>query len=177
MALISIPAPSHAATERPVAPEHNPPGDIPDTQVFVVYRSPLGFVLKVPEGWARRDRADGADFTDKLDGVSVTVAAAPGTPPDRKAIEATYVPAIEKSHRAPIIGKVEKARLPAGFSWRVSYTANSDPNPVTSKQVRMEHETYLFFRNGKVATLDLSAPAGADNVDQWALMARSFQWR
>ena len=34
------------AAEAPVAAEHNPPGDIPDTQVFVAYDLPLGFTIK-----------------------------------------------------------------------------------------------------------------------------------
>ena len=36
--------PAHA--EKAVAPEKNPPGDIPDTQVFIDYTSPEGFTLK-----------------------------------------------------------------------------------------------------------------------------------
>ena len=47
------------AAEQPLKPEKNPPGDIPDNQVFIDYSSPLGFALKVPEGWARQDLADG----------------------------------------------------------------------------------------------------------------------
>jgi HKD family nuclease len=38
--------------EQPLKPEKNPPGDIPDNQVFIDYVSTLGFSLKVPEGWA-----------------------------------------------------------------------------------------------------------------------------
>ena len=48
-----------SSTEKPVVPEKNPPGDIPDNQVFIEYRSPLGFKIKVPEGWARRESSDG----------------------------------------------------------------------------------------------------------------------
>src|SRR5467141_3985905 len=32
-----------ATTERPLQPEKNPPGDIPDNQFFVQYTSPRGF--------------------------------------------------------------------------------------------------------------------------------------
>jgi len=56
------------------------------------------------------------------------------------------------------------------------YTSNSDPDPVTGKQVRLENNAYLFFKNGKLATLRLWAPLGADNVDQWKLISRSFRW-
>jgi len=47
---------------------------------------------------------------------------------------------------------------------------------VTNKQVRLENNRYLFFHNGQLATLTLSAPVGADNVDQWARIAGSFKW-
>src|SRR5690348_11449932 len=66
--------------EPPAAAEKNPPGDIPDSQVFVEYRSPLGFRLKVPEGWARTDRSDGARFVDKYDSVDISVAGARAVP-------------------------------------------------------------------------------------------------
>jgi len=32
-----------ALAQKRIAPEKNPPGDIPDDQVFIEYRSPLGF--------------------------------------------------------------------------------------------------------------------------------------
>ena len=44
-----------AAGQAPVPAESNPPGDIPDTTVYVPYRSAAGHVaLKVPEGWSRK---------------------------------------------------------------------------------------------------------------------------
>jgi hypothetical protein len=58
----------------------------------------------------------------------------------------------------------------------IVYTSNSDPNAVTDKQIRLENNRYLFYRAGHEAALTLSAPAGADNVDQWQLMANSFRW-
>src|SRR4051794_38360140 len=62
---VQVAAGSAIAAEKAVAPEHNPPGDIPDTQVFVTYASPLGFTIKVPEGWSRKDDAQSAVFSDK----------------------------------------------------------------------------------------------------------------
>ena len=51
----------------PNAPEVNPPGDIPDNQVFVAYVAPDGaYKLKVPEGWARSEADGVTTFTDKL---------------------------------------------------------------------------------------------------------------
>lgn len=163
------------AAEQPVAAEKNPPGDIPDTQVFIDYAAPQGFALKVPEGWARTDRADGASFVDKLDGVVVTISKADAAP-TAAAARATYVPELEKTERAVKVTAVKSATLPAGKAVRIVYTSNSEPNAVTSRQVRLENERYLFFNDGKVVTLELYAPKGADNVDQWQLMSKSFRW-
>src|ERR1700694_2356688 len=42
------------STETAVAPEVNPPGDIPDTQAFVKYSNAAGgYQVEVPAGWAR----------------------------------------------------------------------------------------------------------------------------
>src|SRR5262249_56980354 len=75
-----IPAPVATAQEQPITPEVNPPGDIPDSQVFVTYASPAGFSIKVPEGWARTERSDGAHFADKYGRVDISVAPAASAP-------------------------------------------------------------------------------------------------
>ena len=59
----------------------------------------------------------------------------------------------------------------------VSYSSNSELNPVTEKAIREENERYFFWQNGKVVTLTLSSPYGADNADQWDLMSKSFRWQ
>jgi hypothetical protein len=48
---------------------------------------------------------------------------------------------------------------------------------VTGKQVRLEEEIYLFYNHGTLAMLQLWAPQGADNVDQWKRMVESFHWQ
>ncbi len=167
---------SAMAQEQPVAPEANPPGDIPDSQVFVAYTSQLGFLLSVPEGWARTDRADGAQFADKYDTVDISVASAPNQP-TVQTVRASDVGVLEKTGRAVKIVSVKSVTLPAGKAVLIRYASNSAPNTVTGKQIRLENDRYLFFKAGRLATLDLSAPAGADNVDQWKLMSESFRWR
>lgn len=166
--------PAHA--EKAVAPEKNPPGDIPDTQVFITYASPAGYALKVPEGWARSVDGSGVRFADKLDAVSVALSDQV-QPLTLSQVKAGIVPALEQAGRAVKVSKVSEVSLPAGRAFRIDYSANSDPNPVTTKQVRLEANRYLIFHAGKLATLDLSAPYGADNVDQWRLMAHSFRWQ
>lgn len=166
--------PAHA--EKAVAPEKNPPGDIPDSQVFISYANPAGYALKVPEGWARSEAGADVRFVDKLDAVSVTLSDQ-ALPLSQSLAKTVFVPELEKAGRAVKIDKVSEVTLPAGHAIRIDYSANSDPNPVTSKQVRLEANRYLISHAGKLATLDLSAPYGADNVDQWRLMAQSFRWK
>lgn len=163
------------AQEQPIAPETNPPGDIPDSQVFITYTSLLGFSLKVPEGWARSDRADGARFADKYDSVdlsAITVSSAPTV----KTVRANEALVLVKTGRAVKIASIKSMKLPAGNVVLIAYTSNSEPNTVTGKQIRLDNNRYLFFNSGQLVSLDLSAPVGADNVDQWKLMSESFHW-
>ncbi len=168
--------PVAAAQEQPIAPEINPPGDIPDSQVFVRYSSPLSFALQVPEGWARSDRVDGAGFADKYDGVDITLAPAPAAP-TADSVRNNEVPALINAGRAVKVSAVKNVGLPAGNAVLIVYACNSEPNEVTNKQVRLENNRYIYYRDGRTATLNLSAPAGADNVDQWRLIAESFRWK
>ncbi len=165
-----------AQAEKAVAPEKNPPGDIPDTQVFVTYRSTAGYELKVPEGWARSKSGADVRFVDKLDAVQVTLSRAPAKV-DMAWVKDSYLPELEKSGRAVKLDTVTLEKLPGGRTFRIAYADNSEPSPVTGKKVRLEHNLYLFERGGKLAALNLSAPYGADNVDQWRLMSRSFGWQ
>jgi hypothetical protein len=163
--------------EKPVAPEINPPGDIPDSQVFVKYSSPLGgYELDVPEGWARRARGGDVFFTSKLDGLSVTITDA-GKMPDALSVRKNQARQLEKKGRAVVIKSIKEVKLRNVPVVRVVYESNSDPNPVTNKQVRLEDNTYFYYKNGKEAELRLWAPLGADNVDQWNRISKSFRWR
>ena len=165
---------SVAGTEVPVTPEVSPPGDIPDSQVFIVYKSPAGFSFKVPEGWARKDAGVTTSFQGKYDVVAATVSQI------THALDVAYanqalVADIQKGH-AVTIGKVTAVKLPGGDAVKVAYSENSEPNAVTSKQIRMESERFYFAKDGKLVSLYLSAPLGSDNVDQWKLMSSSFRW-
>jgi hypothetical protein len=163
------------SAEKAVPAEKNPPGDIADTQVFIDYASPLGFTMKVPEGWARSDRVDGASFIDKLDGVIVSVSKATSAP-NTEDVKTNEVVNLKTAERAVTVASVKAVKLPGGPAIRIVYTSNSEPNAVTNKQVRLENERYLYFKDGKLVTLELYAPKGADNVDQWQLMSESLRW-
>ncbi|MFM0557255.1 hypothetical protein P0D69_40800 [Paraburkholderia sediminicola] len=165
-----------ATTERSATPEKNPPGDIPDTQVFVTYRSPAGFSLEVPEGWARKERRDGARFADKYNIVDISAAPA-ASAPTASSVTAHEAAELARTGHAVKIGAIKNVSLRSGPAVLIAYTSNSEPNPVTNKRLRLENHRYLIYRGGTLATLDLSAPLGADNADQWNLMSNSFQWR
>jgi hypothetical protein len=165
-----------AAQETAIAPEKNPPGDIPDNQVFVQYTSPSGFSIKVPEGWSRVDRPDGARFSDKYNIIDLAVSKA-DQPPDTAGAKARDAAELKRAGRAVEIKSVKDVKLRSGPAVLITYASNSDPSPVTNKQIRLEHERYLMFKNATLVSLDLSAPLGADNVDQWKLMSDSFRWQ
>jgi hypothetical protein len=162
--------------QQPIAAEKNPPGDIPDNQVFVAVRSPLGFSIQVPEGWARREWPGAVSFSDKYNSLQVAVTARAAAP-TLASLKANEVAVLEKSPKAIRVASVQPLMLPAGPAFVVRYGANSDRNPVNNKAIRLDNASYYFWKAGKLATLTVSAPAGADNADQWQLMAKSFAWQ
>lgn len=175
MVLPGAPFPAFAQ-EKLVAPEKNPPGDIPDDQVFVTYDSQSGFSLKVPEGWSRTASDHGVRFFDKYDEIVASYATV-STAPTVASARNAEVPELEKAGHAVKVTAVKAVKLAAGPAIRIDYLANSAPNSVTNKRIRLEHERFILFKSGKTVTLDLAAPAGADNVDQWRLISNSLQWK
>ena len=162
---------AHAASH-----ETPPAGDIPDSQVFVTFASPLGFSIKVPEGWARRESPGMVRFEDKF--LSLQVALAPrAAAPTVGEVSQHELPALGRSTRGFRLVKVEPVKLPAGPVVEARYSADSAPNPVTNKSVRLDCIGHYAWKGGKMATVTFCAPAGADNADQWALMSRSFKWQ
>ena len=164
-----------AGAEQPVSPEVSPPGDIADNQVFITYKSSDGFSVKVPEGWARKDDGGTTVFLDKYDQISLTVSELKG-PLDMDFVRKTLIPEVEQGRAVSVIG-VSEVKVKGGAAIRVVYNENSEPNAVTNKQIRMESERYYFAHGGKLVALDLTAPKGADNVDQWKLISSSFRWK
>ncbi len=167
---------SAAPTEAPVPLESSPPGDIPDTIAFVPYASkPGGFKVSTPEGWARTSAADAVTFTDKLNTVEMGWAPATSAPSVASA-KSTDVPALASGTRAFTLKSVTGVTLPAGPAVLISYQANSDPNPVTGKQYRLDVLRYELFHAGKNVTMTLLSPVGADNVDPWRIVTQSLRW-
>ena len=156
--------PSSRGHVKPNAPEVNPSGDIPDSQVYVPFSVPgQRLTLKVPEGWARRATAAGTVFTDNLNSATIRVATASRAP------TVSSVSAPKGAHVATVHRK-------SGTGIVVKYLARSRPDAVTGKTRVDAVERYVFFHRGRELVLTLSGPKGADNVDPWRIITDSLRW-
>jgi hypothetical protein len=176
---VSTPSPGSAKvpTQAALEPEQNPPGDIPDNQAFVSYVSNAGgYSLDVPEGWARTESGPNASFVDKFDSISAAVASGSAAP-TVESVASNELPQLANQVEAFERVKVAAVVLPAGGAVLIRYRANSAPDAVTNKKIRLEVDRYELFKGGKLAVLSLSAPAGSDNVDVWKQISNSFKWR
>jgi hypothetical protein len=154
-----------------------PPGDIPDNQAFVAYSPPDNlYTVKVPEGWARKDAPTAVGFTDKLNAIDIVVIDASSAPTVESA-KADEVPKLAAATTCFELKSVTTVTRKAGPAVLIAYRADSAADPVTGRVVRDDVERYEFWRNGKQATLTLSAPVGSDNVDPWKIVTDSFTWR
>jgi len=164
------PAPS------PNAAEVNPAGDIPDNQAFVAF-SPSGsdYSVKVPEGWSKTEPGGATTFTDKLNAIK-TEENSSATAPTVASVGATEVPKLSKSVSGFANPQVTEVKRNSGSAVLITYEAKSKTDPVTGKSGTDDVERYLFSKNGKVVTLTLSGPQGADNVDPWMIVTDSFRW-
>jgi hypothetical protein len=169
-------APGASPTEKPAPVDSAVPGDIPDTTQFVAHRSDAGrFTIKAPEGWAEQSGASSVTYTGTTNMINVTwtpVAAAPTV----QSATSQEVPRLQQSERAFRLVNVSAVTMPAGDAVEITYKANSEPNPVTGKQYLLDVVRYELWKSGTEAVITLSSPAGADNVDPWATVAKSFAW-
>ena len=147
-------------------------GDIPDNQVFLVFRNTkAGYSLKYPEGWAQQGAGPKVVFRDKNNVVRVVVAR--GAAPSATAV------------RRDVLGLPGARRLTGPQSmtiggapaFKVVYSTDSATNPVTGKRVTLVVDRYYLSHSGKEAIVDLGTPQGVDNVDAYRLMIESFRWR
>jgi hypothetical protein len=165
-----------SVTQAPVAAESNPPGDIPDTTVYVAYQPANSHVqLKVPEGWSRRDAAGSSTFTSNLNSISVAwmpMAAAPTV----QSVRASTVQALMRSTLAFRLQSVQAVTLAGGPAVEVIYQVNSPPNQVTGRQYRLVVERFELSRAGHGVVLSLSSAVGSDNVDPWRIVSESVRW-
>ena len=166
---------SSTRSATPAATETNPAGDIPDSQVYVPFRYAGLFTVKVPEGWARRRDGSATVFTDKLNTVRVQRRQAAKAP--TRASASAELPHIRAAVHGFKPGSVTRVRRGGGPAVRITYRAESAPNPVTGKRVPDAVERYEYWKGGTEAVLTLSGPVGADNVDPWKTISDSLRWR
>ncbi|HEX3605650.1 MAG TPA: hypothetical protein VH134_06985 [Candidatus Dormibacteraeota bacterium] len=158
------------------AVEVNPPGDIPDNQVYITFTPAAGgYSAAVPEGWARVDAGSATSFTDHYNGIRLETVAAASAPTVDSAT-ATEVPAIRRQHPDMSDLRVTPVTRTVGDGVLITYQTYSAPNPVTGRVARVAVERYEFWRAGTEAILTLSGPVGADNVDPWKKVSSGFRW-
>ncbi|MEO6834396.1 MAG: hypothetical protein ABI231_00590 [Candidatus Tumulicola sp.] len=146
--------------DTPLPAETSPPGDIPDSQAFVVYTFPDRHVtIAYPEGWERTSQPAGVTFVHEFSGERI-----------RKGSGISGASAVRDLKSAT-------ARVPSGVATLLTYSSNSLPNAVTGKRVRLLNNTYIFKTPSGPVALDLWAPLGSDNVDQWKHLASTFKAR
>jgi hypothetical protein len=85
-------------------------------------------------------------------------------------------PMIKQHGRSVDITSVEDITLPAGPAVIIRFTSNSDPDPATHQQVRMENQAILIHKGGTLYGLALWAPQGAHTGAAWDRIAKSFRW-
>ncbi len=165
--LAALPVVAHA--------DESPPGDIPDNQQFVTYRT-SSYSLKVPEGWPRAVKSGRVKFSDKYNSVTVWVSAL-ARRPSITSVTRSELPKLRATVKGFSGPKVTTVQRSAGPAILITYRARSAPNAVTGKSIVNDVEQYEFWRRGKLATLVLAGPKGADNVDPWKLVTDSFAWK
>jgi hypothetical protein len=150
-------------------------GDIPDNQVFLTFRNPSGgYSIVYPEGWAQKRSGNSTTFQDKDNVIQIVVQK--GSKPTVASVRAE----VEKLHPPggqPKIASAETLAIRGQQVVKVTYSTQSQPNPVTGKRVRLIVDRYTYFKGGRVATLELGTAAGVDNVDAFRMISRSFRWQ
>jgi hypothetical protein len=173
-------APSSAApptTPRAAETESNPPGDIPDNQVYVLFTAPGGRVsVAVPEGWARSSTGTATQFTDKLNRIEIAPSVS-GSAPTVASVTSSDVPKLKSSVPNFNLGKITTEQRAGGTVVLVRYQGDSVQDPVTGKVVRDAFERYVYHNEGQRLDLTLSGPTNADNVDPWRIVSESVKWQ
>lgn len=163
------------AAQKAVAPENNPPGDIPDNLAFVPYSNTGGrYSFTHPEGWLQQVKGTGVLFTDKLNGVQVAPGPATRAPTVTSARPAS-VAALTRTQAAFELRSVAAASVPGGTGVLIVYRRNSAPDEVTGRQYRDEVQRYELVSGGREVVVELFGPVGADNVDAYRTMITSLR--
>jgi hypothetical protein len=173
----SAPRSAASAPATPAKTESNPPGDIPDNQVYVPFTAPGGQVsVKVPEGWARSTTGTVTQFTDKLNRIEIASRTSRSAP-TIASVTSADVPRLKSSVRNFNFGKITTERRAGSIVVVVRYQGDSPRDPVTGKVVRDAFERYVYYHSGRRLDLTLFGPTKADNVDPWRIVSDSVRWQ
>jgi hypothetical protein len=146
-------------------------GDIPDNQVFLVFKNgTAGYSMKYPEGWARLGTADRVTFRDKNNIVRIAVGSGVAPTP------ASVLADVSRLRGALVETAPHAVTISGRPAFELVYATESAPNAVTGKRVKLVVDRYYLSKNGRLAVVDLGTPDGVDNVDAYRLMIESFRW-
>jgi hypothetical protein len=147
-------------------------GDIPDNQVFLVFRNQrAGYSMKYPEGWARQGMGKRVTFRDKSNVVRVVVGV--GGPDTAASVRA----GVRRLRGVHVRSAPQTTTIAGASAVKVVYSTESAPSAVTGKRVSLVVDRYYLWEGGRRAVVDLGTPEGVDNVDAYRLMIESFRWR
>jgi hypothetical protein len=150
-------------------------GDIPDNQVFLVFRDPqAGFSMKYPEGWTQAGSAGSVTFRNKNNLVQVKITSGPTPTP---ALVTQQLSALKGADPSLTVRSAQTVSIGGHQAVKTVYTTQSAPNAVTGRRVLLIVDRYELTQRGKLAIVDLGTPKGVDNVDAYRKMIESFQWQ
>ncbi len=151
--------------------------DVPDNQVFIKYTSKRHhYSLKIPQGWSITKYKSTTKLIYDYNGVSVRIQKEPNYLSFSN-IKRIAIKSVKDSYNKVSIKTAKKVTIKSLSAVKVIYKSNSKPNSVTGKGLRLENESYFFYKKGKLLELRLWAPVGTDNADQWKMILNSFSWR
>ena len=149
-------------------------GDIPDNQQFLTFRNGSGgYSISYPEGWARSGKSDTVTFQDKSNTITINVAQ--GSKPTTASVAAELK---QEASSDPCLSAGTPQATTAGPNQviKVTYTTEGQKSSVTGQRPKITVDRYVYFKGGKVATVDLATPVGVDNVDAYRMISESFRW-
>jgi hypothetical protein len=149
-------------------------GDIPDNQVFLVFRNrSAGYSIKYPEGWTRSGSGSDATLRDKNNVVRIVTGS--GRPPTLASVTAG-LKALKRSSPDLTFTPPRAVRVGAAEAIKSTYSTRSAQDPVTGRSVVLVVDRYALSNAGRLAVVDLGTPRGVDNVDAYRMMIESFRW-
>jgi hypothetical protein len=149
-------------------------GDIPDNQQFLTYKNQSsGYSISYPEGWARS--GNGNNVTFQQQGNTITIKVAPGQQPTPASVTAELK---KEAASDPCLtpGTPQVTTVGPNQVVKVTYSTQGQKSPVTGQRPKINVDRYVYFKGGKVATVDLATPVGVDNVDAYRMISESFRW-